>query len=194
MDQRRIYKTGVITGVVVGSIFVSYIFFASLRPSSAARSDATITIDISGMRAGEMREYSKSAIAPIMVLRRSQEDIKRLAELEDKLRDPRSEESKQPDYAKNQYRSIKPEYFVAYAYEPRLGIRVTYYDELLPSEWYEEKEWYGGFHENYDGALFDKAGRVYKKYGHWEEMNIPIPEHRYETESKITVYFLGIKN
>jgi ubiquinol-cytochrome c reductase iron-sulfur subunit len=193
MDKRSTLKIGVIAGLIVGLLFVSYIFIVSLSPSSAARSNATITIDISELKPGQIKKYSQSEIAPVMVLRRSREDINRLQKLEDALRDPWSNESEQPVYVKNPYRSIKPEYFVAYAYEPRLGVGVTYHDKLLPSEWYEDIKWYGGFHENYDGALFDKAGRVYKKYGHWDELNIPIPEHRYESESTIVVYFLGIK-
>ena len=193
MNKRSALKIGVLTGLIAGLLFVSYIFLASLSPSSAARSNATITIDISELKLGEIKKYSQSEIAPVMVLRRSMEDIKRLQELEEYLRDPWSNESEQPEYVKNQYRSIKPEYFIAYAYEPRLGVGVTYHDNVLPSEGYEEIRWYGGFHENYDGSLFDKAGRVYKKYGHWNELNIPIPEHRYESESKIVVYFLGIK-
>ena len=49
---------------------------------------------------------------PVWVVRRTQEMINQIADRDDKLSDPMSNEEFQPSYAKNKYRSIKPEFLV----------------------------------------------------------------------------------
>ena len=60
------------------------------------------------------------------IVRRSEETLGSLSELIPKLRDPDSEVPQQPEYAKNEYRSIKPEYLILVGICTHLGCSPTY--------------------------------------------------------------------
>ncbi|MCG8425922.1 MAG: hypothetical protein MI754_01035 [Chromatiales bacterium] len=190
MHLRTIYRYATGLLAMLGLAAASYIFLASLTPSAKARSDAMITVDVSDLQPGEIKIIAEKSAVPIIILRRSQTDISRLYELSQHVKDPFSHASAQPDYAKNIYRSISPDYFVTFGYEARKGIRTTYRANTLPYDYYQNVTWYGGFHENFDGAIFDKAGRVYQRYGHPNQQNLPIPEYSFDSATTISINLL----
>ena len=57
----------------------------------------------------------------VLILRRSKEQLSTLPGLDDKVSDPTSDEEQQPKYAKNEYRSIKPEYLIVQGWCTHLG-------------------------------------------------------------------------
>ena len=61
----------------------------------------------------------------LFVLRRTQEELGILDQAEPELKDPNSKESKQPAFALNQFRSLRPEIFVVYNNCTHLGCEVS---------------------------------------------------------------------
>ena len=62
---------------------------------------------------------------PVWVLHRTPEMLKDIKEMDPKVADPASDGSTQPDYAKNEYRSVKPEYLVLVGICTHLGCSPT---------------------------------------------------------------------
>lgn len=118
---------------------------------------------------------------PIWVIRRTQAMLDNLPKLNDKLRDPSSDEDQQPPYAKNLYRSIKPELFVAIGICTHLGCIPTY----RPDVGSIAPDWLGGFYCPCHGSLYDLAGRVYK--GVPAPKNLEIPPYGYINEGRIII-------
>lgn len=118
---------------------------------------------------------------PIWVIRRTQKMIDDLPKLNDLLRDPDSEVDQQPPYAKNIYRSIKPEFFVAIGICTHLGCIPTY----RPDVGSVSANWLGGFYCPCHGSLYDLAGRVYK--GVPAPKNLQIPSYGYVNDSTIII-------
>ena len=110
---------------------------------------------------------------PVWVIRRTIENVKNLAmeEHRDELRDPDSEVNQQPEYAKNEYRSIKEEYFVAVGICTHLGCVPNY----EPDGRAELR--HALFFCPCHGSKFDLAGRVFK--GVPAPTNLIIPPHQY---------------
>jgi ubiquinol-cytochrome c reductase iron-sulfur subunit len=99
------------------------------------------------------------------------------------LLDPRSEQSEQPESSQNEFRSIRPEIFVAVGICTHLGCSPVYRPEVAPADL--GPEWKGGFFCPCHGSLFDLAGRVYK--GVPAPSNLIIPPHRYVSETRIKI-------
>ncbi|SRR5579883_110574 len=118
---------------------------------------------------------------PIWVIRRTPEMLATLPKLNDDLRDPFSNEDQQPPYAKNLYRSIKPEFFVAVGICTHLGCIPTY----RPDVGGVSPSWLGGFYCPCHGSLYDLAGRVYK--GVPAPKNLEIPPYDYLSDNMIIV-------
>ena len=68
-------------------------------------------MDISKLESGQ-RVVEEWRGQPIWVVRRTHDMLDTLPQLDEKLRDPASEADQQPEYAKNEWRSIKKEYLV----------------------------------------------------------------------------------
>ena len=117
------------------------------------------------------------------MLRRTEQNLADLATLDDQLRDPASQESKQPDYCVNPTRSRKPEYFIAVGICTHLGCSPTYRPEVAPADLGDA--WKGGYFCPCHGSRFDLAGRVFK--GVPAPLNLEIPPHRYLSESTILI-------
>ncbi len=118
---------------------------------------------------------------PIWIIRRTEEMIHNLPKLNDKLRDPHSVEDQQPPYAKNVYRAIKPEFFVAIGICTHLGCIPTY----RPDVGSISPDWLGGFYCPCHGSRYDLAGRVYKNVP--APLNLKIPRYMYTSTTEITI-------
>ncbi len=191
MDKRKLYSYSLISLSLIAVLFIGYVGIASLSPSEKSKSNAVLIINLGEITEGEARIYGGGSKPRVVVVHRTAEDITNLEAVTPYLKDPNSVDSKQPAFAVNYYRSLKPEYFIGYAYEPRMGVEIKYFVETYPTDWYRDITWFGGFYENYDGAHFDKAGRLYKGFGHPRQRNIPIPEYSFVSENVVAVTFLG---
>jgi ubiquinol-cytochrome c reductase iron-sulfur subunit len=120
---------------------------------------------------------------PIWVVNRTQAMLDTLPSLDGQLRDPESQQSEQPDYAKNEYRSIKPLYLVLIGICTHLGCSPTFRPDVAPADL--GKDWKGGFFCPCHGSRFDLAGRVFQ--GVPAPLNLPVPPHRYLSATELLI-------
>ena len=120
---------------------------------------------------------------PLMIFRRTQEQLKSLEQSEDSLADPTSQESKQPDFAKNRFRSKTPELLVVQPICTHIGCMVNYSPAGNAYMDSPEQKWRGGFYCPCCGAKFDMAGRVHK--GMPARTNLVVPLHSFLSETEL---------
>jgi len=182
-DKRRFLTQ---TATVVGAVGVglaSIPFIQSMRPSAKAEAlGAPVEVDISKLEPGQLIRVLWRG-KPVWVLRRPEEVLATLPKLNDKLLDPKSEQSVQPRSSQNQHRSIRPEVFVALGVCTHLGCAPLYRPEVAPADL--GADWLGGFFCPCHGSRFDIAGRVYK--GVPAPSNLEIPPYRYISDTRISV-------
>ena len=97
------------------------------------------------------------------------------------LRDPDSLVEQQPEYAKNKFRSIQPEYLVLIGICTHLGCIPKY--KRTDSEL--GKDWPGGFFCPCHGSTFDLAGRVFKNVP--APINLAVPPYRFVSKDVIII-------
>ncbi|MPQ76180.1 ubiquinol-cytochrome c reductase iron-sulfur subunit [Hydrogenovibrio sp. JE_KL2] len=173
------------TGVLgaTGATFLAVPFVSSWQPSEKAKAaGAPVDADISHLQPGQMMTVSWRG-KPVWIVRRTPDMLKRLPEMDPKLRDPDSKESIQPKYASNEYRSIKPEYLVVVGVCTHLGCSPLYRPAVNSPDM--EKGWEGGFFCPCHGSMFDLAGRVFK--GVPAPTNLVIPPYYFKTASIVRV-------
>jgi len=108
--SRRRFLTAATTVVgAVGAAGVAVPFITSMWPSARAQAaGAPVEADISKLEPGAMLTVEWRG-KPVWLVRRTEQNLTDLKSLDSTLRDPNSEVEQQPSYAKNEYRSIKPE-------------------------------------------------------------------------------------
>lgn len=182
---RRRFLTGATTVVgAVGTVFAAVPFVVSLQPSERAKAiGAPVEQDISKLEPGAKLTV-KWRGKPVWIVRRTPEMLDTLDAVEDKLRDPESNvEDQQPGYARNEHRSIKPEYLVLVGLCTHLGCSPTYRPEVAPDDL--GPQWKGGFFCPCHGSRFDLAGRVYA--GVPAPTNLVVPPYKYLSDTRIII-------
>ncbi len=172
---------------VVGAIGAGYAvapFVISMQPSARAQAaGAPVEADISKLEPGQMLTVEWRG-KPVWIVRRTEANLKNLSVVAGNLRDANSEvESQQPSYAKNEHRSIKPEYLVLVGICTHLGCSPTYRPELGPADL--GSDWKGGFFCPCHGSKFDMAGRVYQSVP--APTNLVVPPYKYLSDTRILV-------
>ena len=159
----------------------------TFAPSERAKAaGAAVEIDIAGMQPGEMRTVEWRG-KPVWVVCRSKEQVAELPKLDPLLADPNSLRNPgelTPEYARNQYRSIKPEYLVAVGICTHLGCSPTPKFQTGPQPSLPN-DWEGGFLCPCHGSTFDLAGRVFKNKPAPD--NLEVPPHMYLSDTKILI-------
>jgi len=181
---RRRFLTAATT--VVGAVGVGFAlvpFISSMQPSAKARAaGAPVRADISKLESGQMIRV-KWRGKPVWLVNRTDEMLTSLSQLTPKLRDPDSVEPMQPEYAQNEYRSIRPEILVTVGICTHLGCSPTYRPDVAPADL--GGDWLGGFFCPCHGSRFDLAGRVYS--GVPAPLNLEIPPHRYLSDNELVI-------
>jgi len=171
---------------VVGAVGAGYLavpFLSQMQPSAKAMAaGAPVEVDLSKMEPGQLIRVAWRG-KPVWILNRTWEVLETLGTLDSKLADPMSNESLQPEYAKNELRAIKPEIFVAIGLCTHLGCSPTFRPEIAPSDL--GSDWKGGFFCPCHGSWFDLAGRVFR--GVPAPTNLEIPPYRYVSDNLIIV-------
>ncbi len=183
--QRRqflVTTTGVVGGV--GAALAAAPFVASMNPSERAlAAGAPVTVDASKIEPGQQITVAWRR-KPVWVLRRTAANVTALETQTDELRDPESQvKSQQPDYARNAYRSLRPEIFVAIALCTHLGCVPSFRPDVAPFDL--GPDWLGGYFCPCHGSRFDFAGRVFK--GVPAPTNLVVPPHRYISDQLIEI-------
>ena len=170
----------------VGGVATAIPFVSTFAPSERAKAaGAPVEVDISGIKPGEKLTVEWRG-KPVWIVRRTPEQLEALKKNDSQLADPTSERKAYPtpDYAKNNHRSRKPEYFVAVGICSHLGCSPSDKFELgaqpsLPNDWT------GGFLCPCHGSTFDMAGRVYKNKPAPD--NLEVPPYKYLTDSRLLI-------
>ena len=117
----------------------------------------------------------------VYVVRRDKEMLARLSQTGDLVRDPKSAVvEQQPEYAVNEYRSVRPEFLVVEGSCTHLGCAPLPEFQVGPSD-----DWFGGFFCPCHGSRFDLAGRVYK--GVPAPTNLRVPPYRFIRDDVIMI-------
>jgi ubiquinol-cytochrome c reductase iron-sulfur subunit len=159
-------------------------FIKSWNPSARAKlAGAPITADISALAEGQ-RLVLEWRGQPIWIVRRSKQMLDVLPTLDERLRDPKSTNlDQQPEYAKNEYRSIKPEISVLVGLCTHLGCSPEMKAEIKPEPF--DPQWKGGYFCPCHKSRFDMAGRVFD--GVPAPINLLVPPHHYENDASIVI-------
>jgi ubiquinol-cytochrome c reductase iron-sulfur subunit len=172
---------------VVGTGFAAVPFVSSFQPSERARAaGAPVEADISGLKPGEQMTVEWRG-KPVWIVRRTKEQLAELPKLDGELADPKSERtnfSTTPAYARNEWRSIKPEYLVVVGICSHLGCSPS--DKFTPGPQPSlPNDWAGGFLCPCHGSTFDMAGRVFKDKPAPD--NLQVPPYMYLSDTRVLI-------
>jgi ubiquinol-cytochrome c reductase iron-sulfur subunit len=185
VDLSRRHFLGVATAVTggAGAVFAAIPFLASWQPSARAQAlGAPVEVDVGKLEPGGLLKVEWRG-KPVWILRRTDEMLDAARSVESELRDPDSEQPQQPDYARNEFRAINPEYLVVVGSCTHLGCSPIERFDLAPADL--GPDWPGGFYCPCHGSKFDLAGRVYK--GVPAPLNLPVPPHRFLSDSVLLI-------
>lgn len=180
--RNLLIATAAVGGAAGAAVVVPFV--QSMLPSERAKAaGAPIEADISKLQPGQMMVVEWRG-KPVWIINRTKEMIESLKTTESKVTDPKSEKPMQPDYCKNETRSIKPEIMVAVGICTHLGCSPT--DKFKTgAESGVEADWPGGFLCPCHGSTFDLAGRVYKSKPAPD--NLEVPPHKYLSDTMIVI-------
>ena len=183
--SRRHFLT--LTTSVVGAVAVAGLgaaFIDTWRPSGAVlAAGAPINVKISAISSGQMITVSWRR-RPVFILHRTTAQLETLRGLTSQLRDPNSEQPQQFGPAVvNDYRSIKPEFFVCVGICTHLGCTPEYRSRNQPGGL--GASWKGGYFCPCHGSRYDLAGRVFT--GVPAPLNLPVPPYYYLDDAHIRI-------
>ena len=171
----------------LGGAAVAVPFVSTFAPSERARAaGAPVQVDISGIKPGEKLTVEWRG-KPVWIVRRTPEQVAALPKIDSQLADPKSLRNPAeltPAYARNEGRSIKPEFFVGVGICSHLGCSpsdrfATGAQPSLPDDWQ------GGFLCPCHGSTFDMAGRVFKNKPAPD--NLEVPPHMYVSDTVLLI-------
>ena len=167
--SRRFWVTTACAVGGVAGVATALPFVNTFAPSDKARAaGAPVEVDVASIGPGELRTVEWRG-KPVWLMHRTDAQMNALKNSHVPLADPNSDRPGfTPEYAKNEFRSRKPELFVAVGICTHLGCSPT--PQLaagagpgLPAGWE------GGFFCPCHGSAFDLAGRVFS--------NVPAPDN-----------------
>jgi ubiquinol-cytochrome c reductase iron-sulfur subunit len=170
----------------VGGLATAVPFVSTFAPSERAKAaGAPVEVDIGAIKPGEKLTVEWRG-KPVWIVRRTPEQVEALKKLDPQLADPASERKAYPipAYAKNELRSIKPEYFVAVGICSHLGCSPSDKFQAGPQPSLPD-DWTGGFLCPCHGSTFDLAGRVFKNKPAPD--NLEVPPHMYLSDTKLII-------
>jgi ubiquinol-cytochrome c reductase iron-sulfur subunit len=178
LSRRKFLTVALSATAGVGAVFTAVPFLSTWAPSERVRAaGAPAKFDISKLAPGQMATiiWRKQ---PIYIVNRPREITEKLAAHDANLKDPKSAESDQPAYAKNEKRSVREDLLVLIGTCTHLG--------CLPKQRFEPgdaelgADWPGGFYCPCHGSRFDLAGRVFN--GSPASLNLRIPPYHVDGE------------
>ena len=180
--RRLLVATAAVGGA--GAVTAMVPFLSSMLPSERAKAaGAPVEVDIADLAPGQMKTVEWRG-KPVWIINRSQEMLDTLTKLDDAVADPKSEEKQQPEYCKNETRSIKPNILVAVGICTHLGCSPTSKFKHGNEEGMGA-DWQGGFICPCHGSTFDFAGRVFKNKP--APANLIVPPHTYLSDTRILI-------
>jgi ubiquinol-cytochrome c reductase iron-sulfur subunit len=183
-------RTWIIASGCVGAVgagFVAVPFVSSFEPSERERAaGAPVEVDISDIKPGEMITKAWRG-KPVWILRRTPEQLAELPKNDALLADPMSKRTNfatTPEFARNDWRSIKPEFLVVVGICTHLGCSPG--EKFTPGPQPSlPNDWPGGFLCPCHGSTFDLSGRVFKDKPAPD--NLEVPPYMYLSDSRILI-------
>ncbi len=171
--SRRFWVTTACAVGGVAGVATAVPFVGSFAPSEKARAaGAPVEVEVDNIPAGQMRTVEWRG-KPVWIMHRTPDQIAHLKDNDAQLADPNSDRPGfTPDYAKNEYRSRKPELFVAVGICTHLGCSPTPHLAATPGPGLPA-DWEGGFFCPCHGSAFDLAGRVYSNKPAPDNLEVP---------------------
>jgi ubiquinol-cytochrome c reductase iron-sulfur subunit len=188
VDQGRRTWVAITCGAgAIGGVATAVPFVSTFTPSERAKAaGAAVEADISALKPGEKMVVEWRG-KPVWILRRTPEQLASLKKTDAQVADPKSQRNPSeltPEYARNEYRSIKPEVLVAVGICSHLGCSPT--DKLQPGAQPSlPDDWLGGFLCPCHGSTFDMAGRVFKNKPAPD--NLEVPPHMYLSDTRLLI-------
>lgn len=184
VGRRRFLTTSTAVVGGVGAAVALVPFIKSWEPSARAKTaGAPVQADISKLEEGQMVMFEWRG-QPIWIIKRTKPQLDALPTLDSRLRDPNSDKvDQQPPYAKNEFRSIKPEILVVVGICTHLGCAPKLFPEIKPEPF--DPDWKGGFFCPCHKSRFDMSGRVFQ--GVPAPLNLVIPPYKYASDTEITI-------
>jgi ubiquinol-cytochrome c reductase iron-sulfur subunit len=181
--RRQFLTVATVATGVVGTVFAAAPFLASWKPSARAKAlGAPVEVDISKVEPGAMVKVEWRGKA-VYVVHRTPQMLTQLEGMAPKLRDPDSEQSEQPDYARNAARALRPEYLVLVGVCTHLGCAPL--DRFTPGDVTVSPDWPGGFFCPCHGSKFDLSGRVFKDVP--APTNLSVPPYRFLSDNRLLI-------
>jgi ubiquinol-cytochrome c reductase iron-sulfur subunit len=159
---------------------------SGFQPSERAKAaGAPVEVDIAALKPGEKVTVEWRG-KPVWILRRTPEMLESLKKTDALVADPKSSRKAYPtpDYARNEYRSIKPEVWVGVGICTHLGCSPTDKLQAGPQPSLPD-DWQGGFLCPCHGSTFDLAGRVYKNKPAPD--NLEVPPYKYLSDTRLLI-------
>jgi len=181
--RRRMLVTGASVVGGLGAAALAVPMVASMSPSERAKAaGAPVEADISKLEPGQ-RITVEWRGKPVWIVNRTPDALASLEQVSSQLSDPDCEVDQQPDYARNETRSIKPEILVMVGICTHLGCSPSYRPDVAAADL--GSDWLGGFFCPCHGSKFDFSGRVYA--GVPAPTNLEVPPHKYLSDTVILV-------
>lgn len=181
--RRQLLTAATLLTGAVGAGFAAVPFLASWKPSARARAlGAPVEVDVSKLEPGALMKVEWRG-KPVWVLRRTPEMLRQIEGIDGLLADPASDNSIQPDYAKNPARAAKPEFLVLLGVCTHLGCAPL--ERFKPGDAELGADWPGGFYCPCHGSRFDLSGRVFK--GMPAPTNLSVPPYAFVDDNRILV-------
>lgn len=171
----------------VGGVLTAVPFVSSFEPSERAKAaGAAVEADVSALKPGEKMTVEWRG-KPVWIVRRTPEELATLSANDGSLADPKSlrkPDELTPEYARNEARSIKPEYLVVVGICTHLGCSPSDKFQAGPQASLPD-DWKGGFLCPCHGSTFDMAGRVFKNKPAPD--NLEVPPHMYLSDTRLLI-------
>lgn len=183
--KRRFWVASACTLGGVATVATAVPLVGSFAPSERARAaGAPVEADISQIPLGKMITVEWRG-QPVWIVHRTPPEIEDLPKHDGELADPESDRPGfTPAWAKNEYRSRKPEFFICVGICTHLGCSPNAFFQTgaqagLPADWP------GGWFCPCHGSTFDLAGRVFKNKPAPD--NLLVPPYAFSPDGKSVI-------
>ena len=170
----------------VGGVATAVPFVSTFAPSERAKAaGAAVEVDIGALQPGQKLTVEWRG-KPVWIVRRTKEQLDALKSNDADLADPNSDRKAYPIpvYAKNEWRSSKPEYLVVVGICSHLGCSPSDKFQSGPQPSLPDN-WHGGFLCPCHGSTFDMAGRVFKNKPAPD--NLEVPPYTYLSDTRLLI-------
>ena len=173
--------TSVVGGVGIGIAAVPFI--KSWMPSAKAQAvGVPVEVNINKLKEGQLLKVQWRG-QTIGVLRRTQEMIANLPNIDAVLADPESANADQPAYIHGEQRALKPEFLIVNMHCTHLGCVPQMIPQVGPQPF--DENWNGGFYCPCHKSKFDLSGRVFK--GVPAPTNLRIPPYSFLDDNTVMI-------